>query len=237
MKYQLETIPVHDAWSSVTPCPICSLMENAETRHVEYYLGNSVMNPETRLVVNDTGFCARHFPMMREAGHAHHLGLIAHTHLQAVQKKINGNLKALSRNPSSKSAAAFSASVRKQTGDCLICRSLERDLKRYSYTAVMMFGESEEFRNLFHKSDGPCLLHAADLADMAAEILKKNQLKSFLAELATHLGAGLKTLEAEVLRFTQKFDSQNDGIEWGRARDAHARTVQALTGRTVRLED
>ena len=76
VKYQLETIPVYDAWASDATCPLCTLMDAAEHRHVNYYLGNSVMNPETRVLVNETGFCSRHFPMMREAGYAHHLGLV-----------------------------------------------------------------------------------------------------------------------------------------------------------------
>ena len=237
VKYQLETIPVHDAWASGVPCPLCSLMEEAEKRHVEYYLGNSVMNPETRVLLNDTGFCSHHFPMMREAGHAHHLGLIAHTHLQQVHKKLSGNIKTISGGGSAKAAGIFSEKVRSQAEECLICHSVERDIKRYSYTVVKLFIEEEEFHRLFTESRGPCLIHTADLADMAAEVLKKKDMQCFLAALGKHLEKSLDELEADVLRFTQKFDSQNDEIEWGNSRDAHARTVQALSGRVVRLTD
>ena len=172
MKYQLETIPVYDAWASDAPCPLCTLMDAAEHRHVNYYLGNSVMNPETRVLVNETGFCSRHFPMMREAGHAHHLGLVGHTHLQTVRRKMAGKLKSLSRRASVKAAAVFSSAVRSQAVECLICRSMERDLKRYAYTAVIMYGEEDEFRGLFEESPGPCLIHAADLADIAVEMVE-----------------------------------------------------------------
>jgi hypothetical protein len=212
-------------------------METSEHRHVNYYLGNSVMNPETRLLVNEIGFCTRHFPMMREAGHAHHLGLVAHTHLQSVRAKLAGSLKAISRGTSVKAAGAFSSTVRSQTDGCLVCRSMERDLRRYSYTAVMMFGEQEEFHRLFTASQGPCLIHAADLADMSVEVLKKREFQYFLSVLSEHLDLMLETLEAEVLCFTQKFDSQNDKMEWGNSRDAHARTVQILSGTVVRLQD
>ncbi len=237
MKYQLETIPVHDAWASDTPCPLCSLMDDAENRHVEYYLGNSVMNPETRVLVNDKGFCPRHFPMMREAGHAHHLGLIAHTHLQQIRRTMAGKIKNLSRGASAKTAAAFSSAVRSQSGECLICRSQERDLKRYSYTAIKLFIEEEEFRSLFNASRGPCLIHAADLIDMAVEVLKKKDMQLFLVTLGKHLEKSLNELEADILRFTQKFDSQNDAVDWESSRDAHARAVQTLSGRVVRLID
>lgn len=212
-------------------------MDAAEHRHVKYYLGNSVMNPETRVLVNETGFCSRHFPMMREAGYAHHLGLVCHTHLQTIRAKMAGKIKALSRGASTKTAGAFSSAVHSQTDKCLICRSMERDLKRYAYTAVVLFGEEEEFHHLFDKSRGPCLVHAADLADMAAEVLKKKEMQYFLTALAGHLDSALEKLETDVLRFTQKFDAQNDGMEWGDSRDAHARTVQALSGMVVRLKD
>ena len=237
VKYQLETIPVHDAWASDTPCPLCSLMDDAENRHVEYYLGNSVMNPETRVLVNDKGFCPRHFPMMREAGHAHHLGLITHTHLQQIRRTMAGKIKNLSRGASAKTVAAFSSAVRSQSGECLICRSMDRDLKRYCYTALKLFIDEDDFRSQFTASRGPCLIHGADMADMAAEVLKKKDMQLFLTALGLHLDTALEELEADVLHFTQKFDSQNDEKEWGNSRDAHARAVQALSGRVVRLTD
>jgi hypothetical protein len=237
VKYQLETIPVTDAWASDSPCPFCALMDAAEKRHVEYYLGNSVMNPETRVLVNDTGFCSRHFPMMREAGHAHHLGLVAHTHLQAVRGKIADRLKAMGGAGGTKAAKAFAEEVRRIVDDCLICRSLERDSDRYAYTAAVLYGRESEFQRLFDEGRGPCLPHAAALADMAAKALGRKEARDFLTALSSHLDAKLGELEEDVLLFTRKFDSQNDGLDWGSSRDAHARTVQALSGRVVRLAD
>lgn len=237
VKYQLETIPVHDAWESDAPCPLCALMQQAEQRHVEYFLGNSVMNPETRVLVNKTGFCPDHFPMLREAGHAHHLGLIGHTHLQSVRSAISGDIRSMNNSGTVKSAAAFVSRVRKITDECLVCRSLARDLKRYCYTAVVIFKDDDEFRLLFGKSRGPCLVHSADLAEMASDVLKRKDLHEFLTSLASHIDSNLDILEADILRFTQKFDAVNDKMDWGSARDAHARTVQVLSGKTVRLAD
>ncbi len=236
MKYQLETIPVTDAWASDVPCPMCSLIDAAEKRHVEYYLGNSVMNPETRVAVNKTGFCPRHFPMMREAGHAHHLGLLSHTHLETLRKSLSGNLKALARG-GPRGAAAFASSIKELTGSCLICESIIRDEKRYSYTAVVLHRQEEEFRRLFEASLGPCLPHSAMLATMAVEALSKKEASAFHSALASHLEQTLEELETDILRFTQKFDAQNDSLEWKNSRDAHARTVQMLSGVPVRLED
>ncbi len=230
MKYQLETIPVSDAWSSTENCPLCFLMDKAENRHVEYYLGNSVMNPETRVRVNKTGFCTRHFPMMAHAGHAHHLGLIGHTHIMEVRKQISGVLNTLERNSSPRSIRSFSEWVSKVSQQCLICNSLQKDLQRYAYTAVILYRDEEEFRRLFHQSRGPCLPHAAQLASMAEEVLKKDDTGVFIKALCGHLEKELEQLEADILHFTRKFDSQNDSLEWGESRNAHIRVVQMLSG-------
>ncbi len=194
------------------------------------------MNPETRLIVNQAGFCNRHFPMMREAGHAHHLGLLSHTHLQTVRKNLKGVLNGLAKG-GSKNARDFAVSVKGISDNCLICDSMNRDVDRFAYTAVVLYEKENEFRSLFEKSRGPCLHHGAALATMATDVLNKKESATFLNALSEHMNKALEELEADILKFTQKFDAQNDSMEWGTSRDAHARTVQMLSGSVVRLED
>ncbi len=237
MNYQLEIIPVHDAWISDAFCPLCTLMEAAEQRHVKYYLGNSVMNPETRVLVNKKGFCSRHFPMMRDAGHAHHLGLIGHTHLSELRKNLGPALRLLKSAGSARTTSAFSAGVRQKLQSCLICESLGRDIERYSCTAAILYGRESEFRELFEKSTGPCLPHAADLADIAVKVLNKKLQREFLGALSDKMDSLMANLEADILYFTQKFDSQNDHLPWDDKRNAHAKVVQFLSGRQLRMED
>ena len=68
-KYQLETIPVWDGIKSQSECFICDLMEQAQNDSLEFYLGSSVMNPETRVRVNSIGFCPQHTSMLVQSGH------------------------------------------------------------------------------------------------------------------------------------------------------------------------
>ena len=74
MIYHLDTIPVWEAMEKETPCPFCSLYERMEQQEVERSLGGSVMEPDTRIRVNETGICARHhqqlFGMQNRLGHA-----------------------------------------------------------------------------------------------------------------------------------------------------------------------
>ena len=129
MKYKLETIPVWDALNENCECPFCILMEKAETRYVKYYLGNSAMNPETRVEVNKNGFCPEHFSALLLARSPQHLGLIAHTHLQDwmedLDKRFPGSGgKSLVRKfgpKSSSPADAFSDHIDERKQSCLIC--------------------------------------------------------------------------------------------------------------------
>ena len=237
MNYQLEIIPVHDAWASDAVCPLCSLINAAEQRHVKYFLGNSVMNPETRVLVNKKGFCSRHFPMLREAGHAHHLGLIGHTHLAQLRKSLGPAIKSLKSASSARNVTTFSTRIRQSVESCLICESLDRDIERYSCTAAILYGRETEFRELFEKSTGPCLPHAADLADIAVKVLNRKLQKEFLGALSDKLVSLMEKLEADILYFTQKFDAQNDNLPWDDKKNAHARVVQFLSGSQLRIDD
>src|SRR5690554_4428717 len=82
MKYELETIPVWDGVRSGSECFLCDLMLEAQRHAVAYYLGTSVMHPETRVEVNKTGFCPVHWDDLVTAGKPQSLALISHTYLQ-----------------------------------------------------------------------------------------------------------------------------------------------------------
>ena len=53
---KIYMIPVNDAYSEPGGCPICRLRDKAETNYLEYYLGPSLMEPDTRKITNKTGF-------------------------------------------------------------------------------------------------------------------------------------------------------------------------------------
>ena len=92
MKYELETIPVWDAYRADSECPLCLLLRRAEAEFVRFYVGHSVMVPEMRVQVNDAGFCRAHFPMLLAGGNRLGLALITHTHLGELRRKLDRHL-------------------------------------------------------------------------------------------------------------------------------------------------
>jgi hypothetical protein len=242
MKYKLETIPVWDAFKEENECPFCFLMEKAESRYVKYYLGNSAMNPETRVEVNKTGFCPSHFSRLLLARSPQHLGLIAHTHLQDWMEDLEKRfpcgkdrklLVKFSRKDLSR-IGEFSAHIDHRSANCLICDRIDRTLKRYTFTTVHLWQNKEEgFREELEKSRGFCIPHSKELLLMAEEILNSKELEDFLLIVKEVQKKNLERLEAELNWFTQKFKSENHDKPWGSSEDAHYRVIQKLSGKVT----
>ena len=246
MKYKLETIPVWDAFKENTECAICYLSENEEERYLKFYLGSSVMNPETRVEVNRTGFCPEHFSGLLQMRSNHSLGLLTHTHLEKrmdllqehlqVLKKESSKLAGKSKLLSSKKLSSAIRGLEKHLVDheesCMICTGITYTIQRYLYTIIHLWKTDGEFRDFFQKSKGFCFHHLPEVLNMAEEVLNPGKLSEFIEELIPIIEENNKRIEKEILWFTQKFDSKNFEKPWGTSEDAHYRTIQKLTGRT-----
>ncbi|MBN1524986.1 MAG: hypothetical protein JW904_10905 [Spirochaetales bacterium] len=234
MKYELETIPVWDAFKKETECPICVLEAKNEKNNLNFFLGDSVMNPETRILVNEKGFCAYHFGLMTGSDHKLGVGLMAHTHLTDIiaglvdcEKKSASLLK---KAKGTEAAKAFSEYIKNRTTSCAFCDRLQRTLDRYVFTIVYLWRKDEMFKKEFESSKGFCLTHSPLIYTMAAEVLSGKILTEFIEILSKINIQRLETVEKQILWFTQKFDFRNKDKPWNDSKDALIRTLQKLKG-------
>lgn len=95
MKYHIDTIPVWDAYHQESECPLCILEHNLEKNYVESFLGASVMESDTRIQVNRSGFCSHHFKLLYDAQNRLGLALMTHTHLKELIGKFERQSKAV----------------------------------------------------------------------------------------------------------------------------------------------
>ena len=246
MKYKLETIPVWDAFKEDTECPICFLSEKAEERYLKFYLGSSVMNPETRVEVNKTGFCPHHYSGLLQIRSNHALGLMTHTHLEKRMEflkkylssikteasKISGKSIALKSKKLGSAIKSLEKHLIEHEESCMICTRIAYTIQRYTFTIIHLWKTDGEFRDFFQKSNGFCFHHLPEVLKMAEEVLSPGKLGEFIEELIPIMEKNNERLEKEILWFTQKFDSQNFEKPWGTSEDAHYRTIQKLTGRS-----
>ena len=180
MRYHIDTIPVWDALKLDGECLLCALERKTELGEAERYLGASVMEPDTRVQVNDKGFCRRHhamlFGMSNRLGHA----LMLESHMietraraEKIWKKLDsaaGTLKGigLGGRLSGKAKGPEGAvqecikELDSITDSCLMCETIEENMQRYLHTFLHLYQNDSDFRSRFGKGKGLCLHGSAD---------------------------------------------------------------------------
>ncbi len=235
MKYKLETIPVWDSLQESKGCLLCHLMEAAEQRYIAYYLGSSVMNPETRVRVNDTGFCPGHYQALAKAGKPNSMALIAHTHLEETERRLQADLSALAagcrEGKSGKVIERIRQTVVSRDSGCLICGSKADTLNRYAYTFCHLWYHDKEFRSLFTASKGLCLHHFPAVLAMGREALKPKERKDFYSGIAAKMLDDITVTLDDVLWMTQMYKSENRDKDWRGCEHAQMRAVDREVGR------
>jgi hypothetical protein len=236
MQYHLETIPVWEAMEAETPCPFCMLYRKQEESEVDRSLGGSVMEPDARIRVNETGICAYHhqllFGMQNRLGQA----LLCDSHSKEILAKLErtkigdkSGLFSKAPNPCEKLAKE----LRSLTSGCVICEDIDSHMKRYLYTFIHLWKTDKAFLRKWNDSKGLCFPHAADLLDMAARTLSGNQQQEFAQSILGSMKRTLGEDEADLEWFTLKFDYRNQAKPWGNSRNALERTVNRLRSKCI----
>ena len=248
MKLHIDTAPIWESYQQPCECPLCLLETGVEAASVEYFLGESVMEPSQRVEVNKKGFCAMHFKKMYDAGNRLGLGLMTHTYMKETIKSLKESAqqvkdaaaaeagKPIYKRIGGKKGAALAevaGGIAKMESQCLMCERLQENMERYIYTVLYMYKHEPEFPKLFAQSKGMCLQHYAQTLEMAPKHLSGDALKQFVDTLVDIEMANLDRIEGEVEWFTKKFDFRNEDKPWGNSRDAVKRAVNKLRTQVI----
>ena len=247
MRYHLDTIPLWDAYHTEGECPLCTLRRQLETSVVEGALGGSVMESDTRKMVNDAGFCAHHYRMLYERKQRLPLALMTHTHareriaaLQSAGRSLESALASASKSSKhdlSALAASLADRLEVRQRRCHICERLDSTMERYIETLFYMYEKEQDFRDAFAASKGVCLPHYAQLLRAAPHKLSAKWRASFLSTLSDRQQKNLQRLDEELEWFTLKFDYKNIDKPWKQSQDALPRMINKLEGFTLPIEE
>ncbi|MBE5768438.1 MAG: ABC transporter substrate-binding protein [Clostridiales bacterium] len=254
MNYHIDTIPVWEAIELDSECLLCALHRRLETGEVERYLGASVMEPDTRIQVNEKGFCGHHQAMLyavsNRLGHA----LMLQSHLTETRQKLQKTLhhvektarhassaslldKLSGKEPSPKKALApCVGEVEKLLSTCIVCDSIKSNMQRYLLTFFHLYKHEKDFRKRFEASKGVCLSHAAELLRLAPDYLSGDELADFAKTLCRLENEAMDRMQEELDWFIKKFDYRFAKEPWNNSRDAVERTVNKLRGWSVGQE-
>jgi hypothetical protein len=242
----IDTAPVLEAFARGGECPLCDLRERTEEGYLELFLGGSVMEPDVRVVVNDKGFCARHFQMLYACGNRLGLALMAHTHLRETIRKFEERVNTApdDRRPRwfgghgaraprpSHTARTHHAGDGDSRESCALCDRLDATMDRYIETTIYLWEHDSAFKARFNSSAGVCIPHFERL-QRAARARGKRDFIEALIELERN---NLNRVERELEWFTLKFDYRNKDKPWGDSKDALPRALRKLTGVNIKDE-
>lgn len=243
MQYHLDTIPVWEAMELDSCCPLCALYQKCEETEIDRSLGGSVMEPDTRIRVNETGICDKHhqqlFMMQNRLGHA----LLADSHSKELLKKLDGLEKLLPDGKrrglfggKGEGVEALTEAMANLSNTCVICEDIDSHMKRYLYTFLHLWKTDTAFRKRWEGSKGVCLPHAAELLRHAQKHLNAANQLAFSQSLLALVKSNLAQDEKDLEWFTLKFDYRNHDKPWGNSRNALERTINRLRGACIAPE-
>ncbi len=253
MRFHIDTIPLWDSLKLDGECLLCALRRKTELGEAERYLGASVMEPDTRIQVNDKGFCPHHhamlFSMSNRLGHA----LMLESHMAETRRRTAEAFAELKKAAHAysdasmlerlKKGAAAKADMEKIAGDisamassCIMCDSINENMDRYMHTFFHLYQNDTEFRNRFNASKAVCLPHLAELIQWAPRELPAKQVADFIDKLTDMETANLDRMQEDISWFIKKFDYRYQDEPWYNSQDAVERTVNKLRGWCVGQE-
>ena len=245
MKETIYTIPVNEAFEKDCECPVCELKTRFENDTVQYFIGPSLMEPDTRIETNDNGFCSRHFEMMYQTkANRLGLGLMLDTYMQEQTDRLRKMIGASKETdagarksifaPKPKAGAKAAEEVVKYLNEhekkCSICSKLDYTMERYTEIIFQLFFSDDSFRARVENGKGFCLPHLKMLLEASSKRLSPGKYSEFAETVLKVQIENLDRIEKEVDWFTKKFDYRNQEAPWGNSRDALVRGIKKMTG-------
>lgn len=199
MQYQIQTLPIWDAYKTQDGCPLCKIFRDREKRIVGQYLSDNVMDPDFRAASNKIGFCPEHIRQMYAGQNKLGMALQLETRAASLAELLK-------KPPTDKKSAKKTAANLEAHRGCVICNALSEPMERYYVTIAAMYLNEPEFPELFEGAHH-CVKHAARLMDAAAYAGKSAA--QYLTSLTDGIKRDLKRTESELRAFADCFDFRN----------------------------
>ncbi len=225
MKENICTIPINDLFTPKDGCPICRMEKMLEETYVEYTVGDSMMEPNTRIETNKKGFCHRHFSKMFNVGQKLPNALILESHLQQIIDNV------LPKKAGSKPDKKALEKINDLEKTCYICDRIKRDVDHLLATVYVQYQKDEDFVKLYREQPYICLNHYSLVMKNALEKngISGKHMVQFHKDTYELTKNYLLSLKEDITRFCSMFDYRNRGGEFGTSKDSIERSVEYLT--------
>lgn len=231
MREQLHTIPVNDAFDLGGECPICNMIDELETKAIDFTMGPSYMEDDVRGETSKTGFCQKHMGQLYKNQNRLGLSLIIKSHMDRVIKEVEKLSKNNARIPTPSlfkkqvDNSGVAAYMKHLNESCYICDKVNRTFDRYIATVFYLYRQEEMFRKKFRECQGFCNQHYGLLYKQAPKNLSGEQLKDFCKELNSLYLDNMKRVREDLEWFINKFDYRYADEPWKNSKDALQRSI------------
>lgn len=236
MKEKIYSIPVNDAFRGDCECPVCSMYQALEDNSVEYAMGPSYMEDDTRALTDESGFCRRHMEMIYESGNKLGISLILKTHFDKVIRDISalpkGEMpkKGLFSRKATQEENPMVAYLNKVNSSCFVCNRINNVFERYVDTIFHLWKNEPEFRKIFSACKGFCNEHFALMLNEAPGHLSGKALEEFQEELCRLYMENMERVRDDLEWFINKFDYRYEKEPWKNAKDSIPRAMIKTNG-------
>ena len=172
MKERIYTIPINDAFDQDTECPLCICERKLENDALEYTLGPSMMEPDSRIETNEKGFCHEHFTKLFNFGQNKlPLALMIDTHLmeqveelEKIYNKQKGRIMRESKKNVLESVLDTVSGKKKASGKivdvfvekldsleqtCAVCDRFRANMEKLLDNTLYLYDKEPEFKKKF----------------------------------------------------------------------------------------
>lgn len=232
MKETLYSIPVNDAFAADCECPVCQMFKKLEDDAVDYTMGPSYMEDDTRAQTDALGFCDKHIQMVY--GKENRLGMawVMKTHFDKTIREVRKNLPSGSSKLLKKGAASLPIIqyLDRLNSSCFVCRRIGNFFDRYIDTVFYLWKSDADFRNKFKSCKGFCSEHYAVLLKKCSEFLRGGELDEFVNTVSELYISNMERVRDDLAWFINKFDYNYNDEPWYNAKDSVIRSMIKTNG-------
>ena len=161
MHYHIGTMLIDENFDGKIECPVCRIQKKIDERLTEQYLGEGVMEDDTRKEVNKLGFCLHHYSKLYASRSKLGLALQVSTRLNTVMANVE-------KAKNSKTAKKQAEKVLSLGKTCVVCKYLESHMIRYYKTIAQVYHNVESFKTRLRETPTFCLEHYAELLNYSS---------------------------------------------------------------------
>jgi len=229
MKERIYSIPLTEALEENSGCILCILEKKLEEQAVDYFLGPSMMEPDSREMTNEKGFCKGHMKMLFDKKNRLSLALMLETHVKEIEKSLVMPKKSGFFSKESP-ASVLSEGIYKKVQSCALCDKLNSQMTDAAGNLAYLWGGEPDFRKKFEENQGLCLEHTALVIKECDKEISGKKKEEFLSQLVEKQKEQLGTIYEDLHNFTLSFDYRNANKELTQAeKDSVHTAIKHLT--------